>query len=222
MRPYRFCQSYHQIRLSIPLPINGGVFDRPFAFYQSLSSYIWRGLFQSDSTHFHFSCLIHLRRICCRLRALLIDLSGTLHVDSTPTKDAANALKRLRSNGIVLRFVSNTSKESSLFTPSLMLYSSAALTYRQRLSTTIGSSLLDKMRKMQLDVREDEVSFDQSPTFPFPFSRQARNPDRPFEIRGYRRRHSYSLLYQPLEISSLNATSSEFSLRSLFANQELS
>ncbi|GAA5852680.1 hypothetical protein JCM5353_003448 [Sporobolomyces roseus] len=67
-----------------------------------------------------------------RLRALLIDLSGTLHADSTPTKDAANALKRLRSNGIVLRFVSNTSKESR-------------------------SSLLDKMRKMQLDVREDEL-----------------------------------------------------------------
>ncbi|GAA5903983.1 hypothetical protein JCM6882_003793 [Rhodosporidiobolus microsporus] len=67
-----------------------------------------------------------------RLRALLVDLSGTLHVDATPTPGAAAAVKRLREAGIVLRFVSNTSKESR-------------------------PSLLAKMKKMDLDVREDEL-----------------------------------------------------------------
>ncbi|GAA5866865.1 hypothetical protein JCM1840_004296 [Sporobolomyces johnsonii] len=67
-----------------------------------------------------------------RLRALLIDLSGTLHVGDVPTPNANAALKRLRESGIVLRFVSNTSKESR-------------------------PSLLQKMEKMDLDVREEEL-----------------------------------------------------------------
>ncbi|GAA5967250.1 hypothetical protein JCM3765_001748 [Sporobolomyces pararoseus] len=67
-----------------------------------------------------------------RLRALLIDLSGTLHVDSTATPDAKVALERLRAAKVPLRFVSNTSKESR-------------------------SSLLKKMRTMELDVREEEL-----------------------------------------------------------------
>lgn len=47
-----------------------------------------------------------------RLRALLVDLSGTLHIGSQPTRSAAEAIERLREAGILLRFVSNTSKES--------------------------------------------------------------------------------------------------------------
>jgi len=43
---------------------------------------------------------------------LFIDLSGTLHVEDSPANGAAAALKRLREAGLVLRFVSNTSKES--------------------------------------------------------------------------------------------------------------
>ncbi|GAA6060105.1 hypothetical protein JCM10212_003513 [Sporobolomyces blumeae] len=66
-------------------------------------------------------------------KALLIDLSGTLHVGSQPTPNARDALRRLRDAGIVLRFVSNTSKESR-------------------------SALLAKMQEMQLDVREEEAS----------------------------------------------------------------
>jgi hypothetical protein len=59
-----------------------------------------------------------------RIRALLIDLSGTLHVGSTPTPGAVKALSRLRQHGnatgapnqdygtsIPFRFCSNTSKE---------------------------------------------------------------------------------------------------------------
>ena len=53
------------------------------------------------------------------IRALLIDLSGTLHVGSTPTPGAVESLARLRHNSrgsdhgacIPFRFCSNTSKE---------------------------------------------------------------------------------------------------------------
>ncbi|KAI5121747.1 hypothetical protein M0805_009036 [Coniferiporia weirii] len=48
------------------------------------------------------------------IRAVLIDLSGTLHIGSTPTPSAINALKRVREeSGITIRFCSNTSKEST-------------------------------------------------------------------------------------------------------------
>ena len=51
----------------------------------------------------------------CRpfIRALLIDLSGNIHVGSTPTHGAVQALQRLRESGIPFRFCSNTSKEST-------------------------------------------------------------------------------------------------------------
>ncbi|KAF7984297.1 hypothetical protein HWV62_15263 [Athelia sp. TMB] len=48
------------------------------------------------------------------IRALLIDLSGTLHIGSSPTPRAVAALQRLRSSRhIPFRFCSNTSKEST-------------------------------------------------------------------------------------------------------------
>ncbi|KAI5479847.1 G1/S-specific cyclin PLC1 [Pseudohyphozyma bogoriensis] len=51
------------------------------------------------------------------LRALLIDLSGTLHVGDVPTPGAVEGIRRLRDANVALRMVSNTSKESrSLFT----------------------------------------------------------------------------------------------------------
>ena len=48
-----------------------------------------------------------------QLRALLIDLSGTLHVGNDPTPGAVHALARLRAAKIPFRFCSNTSKEST-------------------------------------------------------------------------------------------------------------
>ncbi|KAJ7277415.1 HAD-like domain-containing protein [Mycena rebaudengoi] len=48
-----------------------------------------------------------------RLRGLLIDISGTLHVGSTPTPDALDAFQRLQKAGIPYRLCSNTSKEST-------------------------------------------------------------------------------------------------------------
>ena len=47
------------------------------------------------------------------IRALLIDLSGTLHIESTPLPGAIQALQKLRASGIPFRFCSNTSKEST-------------------------------------------------------------------------------------------------------------
>jgi ribonucleotide monophosphatase NagD (HAD superfamily) len=44
------------------------------------------------------------------VRALLIDISGTLHVGAKPTPDAGSALRRLQASGIPYRFYSNTSK----------------------------------------------------------------------------------------------------------------
>ncbi len=47
------------------------------------------------------------------IRALLIDVSGTLQVGVCPTPGAVQALSRLRSAGIPFKLCSNTSKEST-------------------------------------------------------------------------------------------------------------
>lgn len=47
------------------------------------------------------------------IRALLIDVSGNLHVGNSPTPNAVEAFHRLRNSGIPLRLCSNTSKEST-------------------------------------------------------------------------------------------------------------
>ncbi|KAL5514126.1 hypothetical protein ACEPAG_2887 [Sanghuangporus baumii] len=47
------------------------------------------------------------------IRALLVDLSGTLHIGSNAVPGAADALKRIHQIGIPVRFCSNTSKEST-------------------------------------------------------------------------------------------------------------
>src|ERR1700722_13174288 len=47
------------------------------------------------------------------ISAILIDLSGTLHIGFSPTPNGANALRRLREAGIPFRFCTNTSNEST-------------------------------------------------------------------------------------------------------------
>ncbi|KAJ7073507.1 haloacid dehalogenase-like hydrolase domain-containing protein 2 [Mycena belliarum] len=47
------------------------------------------------------------------LRALLIDISGTLHVGQKPTPSAVDAFRRLQASDIPYRLCSNTSKEST-------------------------------------------------------------------------------------------------------------
>ncbi|XP_058462118.1 haloacid dehalogenase-like hydrolase domain-containing protein 2 [Malaya genurostris] len=46
------------------------------------------------------------------VKAVLIDLSGTLHIDDQPTEGSVDALKRLRQLDITVKFVTNTTKES--------------------------------------------------------------------------------------------------------------
>lgn len=46
------------------------------------------------------------------LKAVLIDLSGTLHVEDTAIPGAVDALKRLRESNVPIKFVTNTTKES--------------------------------------------------------------------------------------------------------------
>ncbi|WWC60199.1 uncharacterized protein I303_102764 [Kwoniella dejecticola CBS 10117] len=48
-----------------------------------------------------------------KLKALLIDLNGTLHVGSDPTNNAVKAIERLRKSKIPFIFCSNSTKESS-------------------------------------------------------------------------------------------------------------
>ncbi|XP_031827293.1 haloacid dehalogenase-like hydrolase domain-containing protein 2 [Nomia melanderi] len=50
-----------------------------------------------------------------QIRMVLIDLSGTLHIDNTVIPGAVEALIRLRSSNIPLKFVTNTTKESGKF-----------------------------------------------------------------------------------------------------------
>ncbi|WVQ94644.1 hypothetical protein IAU59_001724 [Kwoniella sp. CBS 9459] len=48
-----------------------------------------------------------------KLKALLIDLNGTLHLGNEPTKGAVKAIERLRASRIPFIFCSNSTKESS-------------------------------------------------------------------------------------------------------------
>ncbi|CAH1395523.1 unnamed protein product [Nezara viridula] len=52
--------------------------------------------------------------MACRstLKSVLIDLSGTLHIENEVTPNAVEALKRLRSTNLKIKFVTNTTKES--------------------------------------------------------------------------------------------------------------
>ncbi|XP_066597038.1 haloacid dehalogenase-like hydrolase domain-containing protein 2 [Prorops nasuta] len=47
-----------------------------------------------------------------KLKMVLIDLSGTLHIDNSVITGAVEALNRLRSTNINIKFVTNTTKES--------------------------------------------------------------------------------------------------------------
>uniref|UniRef100_A0A1B6E3G9 Haloacid dehalogenase-like hydrolase domain-containing protein 2 n=1 Tax=Clastoptera arizonana TaxID=38151 RepID=A0A1B6E3G9_9HEMI len=46
------------------------------------------------------------------LKLVLIDLSGTIHIENEITPNAIEALKRLRASKVSLKFVTNTTKES--------------------------------------------------------------------------------------------------------------
>ena len=72
------------------------------------------------------------------LLALLIDLSGTLHIGETPTPDAVRALARLRASHIAFRFCSNTSKQSTASLHASLLQLGFDI-QREELWTSIGA-----------------------------------------------------------------------------------
>jgi HAD superfamily hydrolase (TIGR01458 family) len=107
-----------------------------------------------------------------KLRGLLIDLDGTLYVEGEPVRGCREALLRLRSSGLLLRFVTNTTRkprrevliglrrmgfeaeEVEIFTPAR----AAALVLRgRRCHPLVASSLLEDLEGM--------VSDDESPEY---------------------------------------------------------
>ncbi|XP_036177943.1 haloacid dehalogenase-like hydrolase domain-containing protein 2 isoform X1 [Myotis myotis] len=66
------------------------------------------------------------------LRAVLVDLNGTLHIEDAAVPGAQEALKRLRGTSVMVRFVTNTTKESK-------------------------RDLLERLKKLEFDISEDEI-----------------------------------------------------------------
>uniref|UniRef100_A0A8C2X894 Haloacid dehalogenase-like hydrolase domain-containing protein 2 n=1 Tax=Cyclopterus lumpus TaxID=8103 RepID=A0A8C2X894_CYCLU len=66
------------------------------------------------------------------LKAVLIDLSGTLHVEDTAVPGAQDALNRLRQASVAVKFVTNTTKESK-------------------------RNLLERLHRLNFDLQEKEI-----------------------------------------------------------------
>ena len=67
-----------------------------------------------------------------RVKAAMIDLNGTLHVGDRPLPGAIEAVQELRKNGFLLKFVTNSSRESR-------------------------RSLLARLRRIGFDVADEEL-----------------------------------------------------------------
>ncbi|XP_036017200.1 haloacid dehalogenase-like hydrolase domain-containing protein 2 isoform X1 [Mus musculus] len=66
------------------------------------------------------------------LKAVLVDLNGTLHIEDAAVPGAQEALKRLRATSVMVRFVTNTTKESK-------------------------KDLLERLKKLEFEISEDEI-----------------------------------------------------------------
>uniref|UniRef100_A0A8C4GT58 Haloacid dehalogenase-like hydrolase domain-containing protein 2 n=1 Tax=Dicentrarchus labrax TaxID=13489 RepID=A0A8C4GT58_DICLA len=66
------------------------------------------------------------------LKAVLIDLSGTLHIEDMAVPGAQDALNRLRQASVAVKFVTNTTKESK-------------------------RNLLERLQRLNFDVKEKEI-----------------------------------------------------------------
>ncbi|XP_061025772.1 haloacid dehalogenase-like hydrolase domain-containing protein 2 [Eubalaena glacialis] len=66
------------------------------------------------------------------LKAVLVDLSGTLHIEDTAVPGAQEALQRQGATSVMVRFVTNTTKESK-------------------------KDLLERLKKLEFDISEDEI-----------------------------------------------------------------
>lgn len=65
-------------------------------------------------------------------KAILFDISGVLHTDNQPISGAVDLIKRLRHQGIPMRFVTNTSRATS-------------------------QSVFNELKQMGFDIKSDEV-----------------------------------------------------------------
>ncbi|MEQ2287329.1 Haloacid dehalogenase-like hydrolase domain-containing protein 2 [Ameca splendens] len=66
------------------------------------------------------------------LKAVLIDLSGTLHIEDTAVPGAQDALNRLRQASVAVKFVTNTTKESK-------------------------RNLLERLQRLNFDLQEKDI-----------------------------------------------------------------
>ncbi|XP_037547812.1 haloacid dehalogenase-like hydrolase domain-containing protein 2 [Nematolebias whitei] len=66
------------------------------------------------------------------LKAVLIDLSGTLHIEDSAVPGAQDALNRLRKASVSVKFVTNTTKESK-------------------------RNLLERLQRLNFDLQEEEI-----------------------------------------------------------------
>ncbi|KAL0963280.1 hypothetical protein UPYG_G00352120 [Umbra pygmaea] len=66
------------------------------------------------------------------LKAVLIDLSGTLHIEDTAVPGAQDALSRLRQSSVAVKFVTNTTKECK-------------------------RNLLERLQSLNFDIKETEI-----------------------------------------------------------------
>ena len=66
------------------------------------------------------------------IKGVLIDISGTLHIEENPTRDAVQALERLRQSGIAVKFITNGTRKSK-------------------------SGLHDKLIRLGFDIKYDEI-----------------------------------------------------------------
>ncbi|XP_030048778.1 haloacid dehalogenase-like hydrolase domain-containing protein 2 [Microcaecilia unicolor] len=66
------------------------------------------------------------------LKAVLVDLSGTLHIEDSAVPGAQEALRRLRNAPVAIKFVTNTTKECK-------------------------KTLLERLRRLEFDITEDEI-----------------------------------------------------------------
>ncbi|XP_026543487.1 haloacid dehalogenase-like hydrolase domain-containing protein 2 [Notechis scutatus] len=66
------------------------------------------------------------------IKAVLVDLSGTLHIEDSAVPGAQEALKKLRSAPVAVRFVTNTTKECK-------------------------QDLLERLKQLDFDIKEDEI-----------------------------------------------------------------
>ncbi|XP_013408595.1 haloacid dehalogenase-like hydrolase domain-containing protein 2 [Lingula anatina] len=107
--------------------------------------------------------------VCCfrkmttvpKVEAVLIDLSGTLHIEDTAIPNAADALKRLKSSGVKVRYVTNTTKEPKRLLHNRLTQLGFAIQLEEIFTSLTAARNLVEARKIRpLCFLEDEAKED--------------------------------------------------------------